>query len=499
VTQMPMPKLDRSHSFPANNDDEVLVEELGLHQPMLERGVTLKNPQLLAVQFGKQSPRFILSFDKGMGKTLTYLRIAEESGVEQILLLCTRGAMLRQFEEVKKYFPQWLDQIVFIRGSATQRAKAWHTKGKIYVCTYATFLADMGKRKMPREGVSSRIAPDWCNSPELVIADEYHRVMRNRSQQRKKNATLDLLKQTAKKRLILSSGSAANKGPHSMWAALNLIEPRLFSSYWKYVGTYCVVDDTPFGKQIIGVKNVEGWRNFIAPYVFHRKKDLKDYPPKTRQALPVQMEGWQQKIHDDLKKKLITILPNDAIYFAPNTLAALTRIRQMMICPKFLDPSLDYGAGLQGIWDDVEDSELTHWVISTPYVGPMPYIAEFFASKGFDTEFLRGGMDMDQMALAIRRWTEKGGPMVQSIEFAESYELPAANVMYMLGYSHDPERNSQAEDRIHRDLRVTPHPVDIYYVKHLGAVDELIIDTMSMHADNVHALLNAPIHRVLNL
>jgi SNF2 family DNA or RNA helicase len=285
-----------------------------------------------------------------------------------------------------------------------------------------------------------------------------------------------------------------------MWAVLHLCAPKFFTSYWKYVNTFCVVDDTPFGKQIVGVKNVEGWRNTIGPYVFHRKKNTKDYPQKTRQALEVEMEPWQRKIHDDLKKRLLTILESGDIVLVKNTLEATIKIRQLMICPKFIDPSLDWGSSLEGIWDDAEESELSHFVVSTPFVGPIPLIKEFFQQKtGKQIQALRGGMSPDEIDEAIARWTQDGGPIIQSIQFAESYELPAARIMYMLGYMHDPEANMQAEDRIHRDIRVTPDPVDIYYVKNLGSYDEKIIEAMSMHADNVHELMNMPITKVFNL
>ena len=145
-------------------------------------------------------------------------------------------------------------------------------------------------------------------------------------------------------------------------------------------------------------------------------------------------------------------------------MVALIRLQQFMMCPKVLDESLPYGAGLEGIWADFEESELTHAVISVPFKAAIPYIEEFFRLKGVHTERLMGGdgCDVDEIEKRIARWTKLGGLIIQTIQFAESYELPAARIMYMLGYLHDPEQNSQAEDRIHRDIRVTPHPVDIY-------------------------------------
>lgn len=134
-------------------------------------------------------------------------------------------------------------------------------------------------------------------------------------------------------------------------------------------------------------------------------------------------------------------------------------------------------------------------VLSIPFKAPLPFIEDFFRGKGVHVGRLMGGdgCDVDEIERRIAQWTKLGGVMIQTIQFAESYELPASRIMYMLGYLHDPEQNSQAEDRIHRDIRVTPHPVDIYYVKHLKAYDEKILEAMSDNADNLHFLMNQPI------
>ncbi|MEB3059409.1 hypothetical protein, partial [Parvimonas sp. D9] len=92
------------------------------------------------------------------------------------------------------------------------------------------------------------------------------------------------------------------------------------------------------------VKNVNGWRRAVSPVVFHRRKDLKDYPQKTRSALEVEMEPWQQKIHDELREQLMSILPSGELLFAANSMAATMKIRQFMVCPKTYDESLGWGA-----------------------------------------------------------------------------------------------------------------------------------------------------------
>jgi hypothetical protein len=209
------------------------------------------------------------------------------------------------------------------------------------------------------------------------------------------------------------------------------------------------------------------------------------------------MEPWQKKAHDQLLKQLIMELPDGEYFASPNTLAATMRLRQFLICPKVINETFGYGAGLAGILADAQESELTHWVISTPFREPIPWIRQFFAEQGIASYQLVGGTKAAEISHNIDMWTQNGGVIIQTIQFAESYELPAARNMYMLGFLYDPEQNSQAEDRIHRDLRVTPYPVNIYYVKNQYSYEEEIAEAMSQTADNLHVLMHRPFKEFL--
>lgn len=288
-----------------------------------------------------------------------------------------------------------------------------------------------------------------------------------------------------------------------MWAALHLCDRKFFSSYWNFVKAYCIVEDTPFGKQIVGVRNIAAFRRVVAPYVIHRKKDLKDYPPKTRQAIDVEMEPWQKKLHDQLKNQLMAEIEDQngstTLIVAMNTLSAAIKLRQLLTCPKILDPSLGWGIGLETILEDMQESELSHYVLSTKWRSALPYLAEFFSTNGIRAEMLHGGLGPDEVDERINRWTKNGGLMMQTIDFAESYELAAAHVMYFLGADYDAERNSQAEDRINRDIRVTPHPSDYYYIRHVDSLEADLFDEMALAADMVHNLMNRPLSQVHTL
>lgn len=476
-----------AYSFPVEDvDDAEVVKKFALEQPLPT--IEFKAPQLLVYHFGLTHPRFVMSFDKGMGKTIAYLATLYEAEPGKVVIVCGNNAKLAQRREILRHLERWKKSFVFIQGNRDQRKRAWNEEADVYIVTAATLVTDMGLRAR----AAGRIAPSWVDDVSTHMAfDEWHKYLRNKT-----SGVFKALKGFKNKRMIFASGSAGGKGVHSLWAVLYLCDPIKFSSYWKYVMKHAIVEETYFGKKISGCKNIKRWRAEVAPYVFHRRKDLKDYPSKTRQLLEVEMEPWQRKLHDQLKKELIAELPDGEFIAKSNVLAMTSTLRQMLICPKMMSRDLGWGAGLEGIYEDFAESELNHTVVSVPFIKPIPLVKEFFASKGVKTFVIQGGMGHEEIGEEIAAWTSAGGVMIQSIMFAESYELPAARTMYMLGYVHDPEQNMQAEDRIHRDKRVTPHPVDIYYVKNVGAYDEDILDALAENADNIHDLMHRPLKEV---
>lgn len=480
-------------AFPSETfSDKQWVETLGLKQPIA--GLEMKAPQLLALEFFRQGPKGVLSFDKGMGKTVTYLAATLLSDAQKIVILCSKNAMATQRKEILKWFPDQADNFVIIdSGNRAKRQEQWRQAVRIYICSPVTFLADMGAR----DKSAGRIVPLWAETASYVL-DEFHRYLRTR-----KSKLFDLFKKITKTcyHFIPSSGSAAGKGPQDVWAALHLVNHRKFSAYWRFVYNYCEVQEGHFGKTIGRAKHIPAFRAEIGTDLLHRRKDLKDYPRKTRSALDVSMPPWQKEAHDKLLKDFWLVHPDGDVTLTPNLMASLMKLRQFLICPKTLSPSYDYGAGLEGIYEDFTESELTHAVISTPFLDPIPWIEQFFNSKGINTWRLTGqdGLSADDQDRRISQWTQKGGLIIQTIGYAQSYELPAARIMYMLGCDFDPENNSQAEDRIHRDIRVTPFPVDIYYVRNLGSYEEEVVGKLSENADNLYNAMNRPLSEVFRM
>lgn len=466
--------------------DALRCIELGLQQPLPT--IELKPPQLLYVSYGLTHKKHIQSMDKGMGKTIAYLIVALDGEPEYVIIVCPTNAMAAQRREILRHFPFYTDKFVFIRGQAAQRHKQWRTPGaRVFITTMATLQADLGGREL-RKGsgqYSQANVPPWVTSSALdhLQGDEFHKYIR-----RPKSGSFKALKKLTPGTLILDSGSPVSTGPHELWPALHLCDRKFWSSYWGYVNRFCVTDDGPFGRQIIGPRNVDAWRAAVAPYVFHRRKDPRDYPSKSRFILDFDLEPWQRKLHDDLRNELWAFT-NDGVITARNSLDALYRARLGLICPKALDPSFGVGAGIEGILED--SSDLHHVIISTPFKLPIPHLKTHIESSGRRVWILAGGygIDPDEQDRIIAEFQAQGGVLIQTIKYATSYEFihgPEHN--YFLGYEYDPEDNKQAEDRLQRIS--STHPSFHWYVRFPGTYDEQLIEHLVIKGANVRRLMD---------
>jgi SNF2 family DNA or RNA helicase len=442
--------------------------------------------------------------DKGLGKTLTILSIFEDPEVHQntsgftVIIFTTERGMGAYLRDIK-LFPEWQKKLVLVRGNKQQRKNIWrNSKGaRYFVVTYNGFLSDMGARNSKHEVGREVAIPNWVidGSVDGFVMDEFHRVMR-----RHKSKMFDVLCDVTKSAqyVIPMSGSAVSKGPHDLWPALYLLDRKNkdFSSYWRYVYTWCEVDETGFGKAIHGAKadRTHLWRQMVAPYLFHRTKAMVGgQVPKTRDFLDIDLEPWQLELHDSLWNNLYAETPDGDFIFAENSLLKLHKVRLALICPKALDPSFGYGAGIEGIVDDAQESELARYIIFTPFKDPIPHIQEYLTSKGVASWALQGGIGLDTQEERLQRWrdypasADQPAVLVCTVKYGESWEAPQSRYVYFLGEEWDPEENKQAEDRVDRPL-VSQEACFIRYARFRNTYHEDMITMLLDKSTNVRLM-----------
>ena len=422
----------------------------------------------------------------GSGKTrpiIEALRDAEILGKEPILIICSGPAVATW----RWQLPYWGDvephEVRIIRGKPSYRAAMWsHT-------------AETAGIAITNHQVLQR---DWIHVQSVewgaVVADEYHKFMRGR-----KGKTYRLFRQLERRidYLVLTTGSLINDDPSSMFTGFQLLDPKAFSSYWRFVGTFCLTQETPFGKEIIGVRNVQALRDITDRYMAYIPEDVvADQLPKGfRYSIDVDMTESQSRVYEDLTGEMIATVEDDLV-MAANPLSLLIRLRQLLCCPKILNEKLDMGGGYEWILDQFDEPKENHpyCVIFVPFRPACEYIVDDLRERGYHARFLRGGMsedEQDEIKDDFRARAGTGAILVCTISFSESFDLEKCQQSYFLGYDYDVEQNRQAEGRTRR--AISEHGfVRWGYIRYTGTVDDTIFQDMDNKFRTIKRVLQRP-------
>ena len=447
-------------------DYSSLQDELDKIRPQL------RHYQQECVKFTRRHSRCIIDSRMGTGKTLMGLLSMIQLEPRKVLIICSKNALYTWQKEIAKWFPALSRKELYtvVDSSPAGRAELWSAQSLFYVCTYQTLLRDVEYAKRLR--------------PDVLICDECHRGgLRNRKS--KGFQAIKVLSHVVPN-IFMLSGTVVSKGPQELWSMLNILDHRLFSSYWKFVNTFCIVIDGVFGKEIVGVQNTDGLKTMTGNYIFRVPKEIadKELPPITRELVSIDMTKAQAKHYKELNKKMYTELESGELVVASTIISKLIELRQILACPKILGVE-DPGAGIPTIMDMLEDREDFHAVIFTPFRNAVTYLREYISAKYPQVKVrqLWGGAKPDEVREAVEGFKRERGLMLCTIKFAQSFDLETASVCFFLGYEWDQNENHQAEGRLRR--MISSGPITAYYLKHNKTIDEDILEVLSDKTRNV--------------
>ncbi|KKL28469.1 hypothetical protein LCGC14_2374850, partial [marine sediment metagenome] len=323
---------------------------------------------------------------------------------------------------------------------------------------------------------------------DMIILDEPHTWLRNR-----KTVSFKFMRTFRSKYLIIMTGTPASKGAQDLWPMLHLLNRKVFSSYWRFVNTFCYVDDTQWGKDVYGTRNKEALKDLLARYMIRRLKAevFPEMPPKLVDTIPITMSTTQHLFHDQLRDDLLGML-GDHLVMTPNTLTCVLRLRQVLVCPKLLNPEMDYGAGieyLQQVTSEMDPDD-RHFVVFTPFKAALTFIGEALNDVGGKVGYLYGGMSTGDLDRSIRTFEEERGIMLCVIKYAESFSLASCSLAYFLGAEWDYTEDEQAEDRTHR--AETKETVNIHYLQYRNSAEERVMEVLATGHGNVSQFLSSP-------
>ncbi len=434
--------------------------------------------QVEGIKFLEKHKRVILADQMGIGKTRQVIKVIEKRVLVtecSVLVICAKKNAM--YVWMKKELPKWSPELAeaFVSTeskSPTERETIW----KEMLCVVTNHQTIMRDREI--------VPKEW----DIIILEEPHTWLRSR-----KTKTFKFMKTMRSEFLIIMTGTPTSKGAHQLWPMLHLINRKVFSSYWRFVNSFCHVDDGPWGKDVYGTRNEEALKDLLSRYMLRRLKAevFPDMPPKLVDTIPIMMTPEQGRVHTELLKDLLTLLGGELI-LTPNTMTCVLRLRQLLVCPKLLNLEAGLGAGieyLQEVTSDLDPAD-RHFTIFTPFKQALPFIGQALDDVGTPAVYLYGGMSTTLLAEAINTYDQERCVAVCVIKYAESFSLASASLGYFLGAEWDYTECEQAEDRMHR--AETAETVNIHYLQHLNSVDERVMEVLSQGHTNVSQYLTSP-------
>lgn len=443
---------------------------------MTAKAVCLPRPlrayQVQDIEFLSQKGRAYLANEPGLGKTVEVLVALENLGAERVLVVGNKPS-LGVWQDEASF---WINSEALIySGEPYLRRKILQDfltrKVRFLVVNYS--LVDEVVRELPR----------W----EALVCDEIHKGgLLNR-----KTKTYKTIKSIKSKYLFLVTGTPIRQGPHDLWAPLHLIDPKQFSSYWKFVEEHCIVTKLGFRTTIEAQpKQPLELRKILREYMIHRRKRdvLVELPKKQRQPIKLELSKVQKRVYDKLACELMAdtsempdVAEEDLLILAPNKATALLRLRQLLVTPKLLRLS-DPGAGLEALPDLVDDqfSVGRSVAVCTPFRQAIPFIADALRKVTQNIYTIHGKLTAEQVRAASKAFqqlktTKKA--LIFTIKSGTSFDAYEASTIFFLGAEWSAIDNKQAEDRL--DRLGQKQAVTCYYILYPGTVDDEILEKLN--------------------
>ncbi len=422
---------------------------------------TLKPYQRAGARFLARVGRTLLCDDMGLGKTAQAIVGAETARWhDKVLVICPKSLQTLWAHEKAKWTAHPHQSVEILETKTMEKQLNNYQSGWLIAHPWQVrqglvnvHAGEVGK---------SRPKYVWETEPNLsstfwdwVIIDEAHRFLANR-----KTQTFNAVKRLKRRRMVILTGTPYGNNPGELWSLLNLLEPKRYTSYWRFFELYVDYTEGEWvgTRTITGIRNPDLLRRELAPRMAMRKKaDVGiDLPSKERQEIPLKMEERQLRLYVKMAREGMLILESEedegesGILRANTTLAVMTRLRQILSTPAtlgFADNSIKLDAAMDIIQGTDEGV-----VVFAMFRATVDALYQRLKRAGIPAHRLMGGVKPEELALAERGLLDGSiRVVVGTISFAGvGLNLQGASVVIFVDKHYNPNWQDQAEDRVHR-------------------------------------------------
>jgi hypothetical protein len=478
-----------------------------------EQFPTLKPFQHEAIQFTMSHERLLLALAPRLGKSVVSILSADVLDLRKILVVAPLSLLRDWKNKILRWSPSMTPQDVAIVYKKNLLVQARWT-----ITNYDTL----------------RLHPDTFNRAEwdLIIVDETL-LLKNRNAKRNQwifelvnhhmsSSKVRQLKKAdpnASTRSVFSeapiekpkyvwflSGAPRSRLYVDLWAQLNILEPKQFSSYWRFADKYCIVQPTQWSKyNIVGDKPdaAQRLKEDLAHIFYTRShEDVTDMPPMEPENLPVPMGNSQEKMYGQMEADFLAELPEDDKLMAPNILAQMTRLVQIAS-----NPLLVGGRDDSPKWDaltemlDFEEGPIIVW---TSFIETVNQLRTKWAMKDRPIARLTGATKNEDRADIVEAFQTGRVSVLIAHPAVGKYGLDLFNaktVIYLeRGYNADDYYQSLMRVR-HVDQTTAPRIVHLLSERKDGSetIDHVIDQILASRTDATKKLTTFGIRKMMGV
>jgi SNF2 family DNA or RNA helicase len=419
-------------------------------------GCKLMPYQVEGVEFLQQSDaRALLADEQGLGKTIMALALIKlhREELTPAIVACPTTVKLQWHHEIlnKCGVEGFLTQVI---GSGKELAAPGFD---IYVTTY-----DLLKNEKCFELVKDRI--------KLVILDECQRIKNHLSERAK--AVQKVCRNV--EHIIPMSGTPVKNNAGEYFTVLNVVRPRMFPHYVKFIENDCDSYSNGWGYKVGGLRNPEAFHEKTKDFILRRTKDevLKDLPELSRKFYHVELDRKLNKAYDEALKELDDIFYSedlDSMQRSSNMLAIMSKMRQITGIGK-VDSCVDF------VTEFLLSSERKIVVFVHHHgVANMLQVKldQWLADGGFNkTLNMHSGLNGDERQRLVTRFKDEDYRIMiaSTLASGEGINLQFCSDGVLLERQWNPANEEQVEGRFHRFGQ--KNPVSMTYMIASETIDE---------------------------
>jgi len=441
----------------------------------LKEYTKIRKYQLTGILFCYQRKKVLLADEMGLGKGLislaTTLLTKKYNNVKKVLIICPNSI---KFSVWEKEIQKWTDEPYLIIGGSKERKES-DIKN---LSKYFYIVINYEAIRLKKNGDTNNIHKSLYNwNPNFIILDECHAIKNKDALQTK---AIKLFKPEF---CILATGTPVLNKTNELWSLLNYLDAEYWSSYWKFIQRYCILEEKYVGynrkvKVISGSKNLDELKERMFPYYIGRtKKEVMSYlPDKIYETRFMSLLDEQKKIYNELITNLITEIEGKIITI--NRQFIVTKLlRLLQVCDTLQTlGGKDISIKLDECENIVNDLSLNHKIVFFTWFKETARALETrLLNKNINVVRIDGEVKEKQRKELIDKFQSDKNCRVFIATLSTcgvGIDLTCADVCVFVSRSYTPAINDQAESRLHRSGQ--KNVVNIITLITQGTIEEKI-------------------------